>query len=127
VAAPGTEREGTGVHRLFSRDEVIIATILHGLVVQGVTIGKLIALAREIRTSPSLTWSGMVGDALANREANFVIYDGKNMFFWSSKRSNGSLEDALTKNIRTDILSTICINLNVCFALLRMDAGFLKG
>ena len=46
----GTERKGTGTHRLFGRDEVIIASILNVFSRRQVAIGELQRLAVAVRT-----------------------------------------------------------------------------
>jgi hypothetical protein len=48
-AYAGTERKGTGTHRLFGRDEVIIASILNGFSRRQVAIGELQRLGLAIR------------------------------------------------------------------------------
>lgn len=44
-----TDRRGTGTHRRFSRDEVIIACCLNGLARRQVGIGELIRIGRGLR------------------------------------------------------------------------------
>jgi hypothetical protein len=122
VAMPGTSREGSGVHRVFDRNEALIACILHGLSVQGVTIGKLVTLAGLLRSARhDQFWSETLEDALANRESNFLIYDGNlGMLFWSTK-SPTTLEHVLMKMMRSTTLSTICVNLNICLEEARKE------
>jgi hypothetical protein len=50
VAYPTTEKRGTGTHRRFSRDEVIIACCLNGLARRQVAIGELIRIGSGLRT-----------------------------------------------------------------------------
>jgi hypothetical protein len=50
LAYSGTDRRGTGTHRRFSRDEVIIACCLNGLARRQVGIGELIRIGRGLRT-----------------------------------------------------------------------------
>jgi hypothetical protein len=45
----GTERKGTGTHRLFGRDEVIVASILNLFSRRQVAIGELLKLGIAIR------------------------------------------------------------------------------
>ena len=44
-----TDKRGTGTHRRFSRDEVIIACLLNGLARRRVGIGELIRIGRGLR------------------------------------------------------------------------------
>lgn len=48
-ADPSTEREGSGVHRRFSKDEVIVACVIAAFANDNATIGSLIRLANGIR------------------------------------------------------------------------------
>jgi hypothetical protein len=50
LAYPATDKRGTGTHRSFSRDEVIIACCLNGLARRQVGIGELIRIGRGLRT-----------------------------------------------------------------------------
>lgn len=49
VAYPKTDKRGTGTHRRFSRDEVIIACCLNGLARRQVGIGELIRIGKGLR------------------------------------------------------------------------------
>jgi hypothetical protein len=48
-AYSATDKRGTGTHRRFSRDEVIIACCLNGLARRQVGIGELIRIGRGLR------------------------------------------------------------------------------
>jgi hypothetical protein len=48
-AEEGTERQGSGVHRTFSRDEAIIACILAPFAEMGAPIGRLIRIGNWLR------------------------------------------------------------------------------
>src|SRR5450759_1662022 len=50
LAYPATDKRGTGTHRSFSRDEVIIACCLNGLARRQVGIGELILICIWLRT-----------------------------------------------------------------------------
>jgi hypothetical protein len=121
VAMPGTSCEGSGVHRVFDRDEVLIACILHGLAAQRVSIGRLVSLAGLLRGGRhDPIQRGALEDALANQESNFIIYDwNRGLMLWSTK-SKATLDHVLTKMMGTT-LSTICVNLNVCFTEARKE------
>lgn len=49
VAEPATNRAGSGVKRMFSRDEAIVVSILNAFSAMGASIGKLSAIAQTIR------------------------------------------------------------------------------
>jgi hypothetical protein len=51
VPVRGTDRRGTGVHRRFNRDEVMIACILASPAKLQMSIGTLIAIAGRVRAS----------------------------------------------------------------------------
>jgi hypothetical protein len=48
-AEDGTERQGSGVHRTFSRDEAVIACILAPFAEMGAPIGRLIRIGNWLR------------------------------------------------------------------------------
>jgi hypothetical protein len=48
-AEEGTERQGSGIHRTFDRDEAIIACILAPFAETGAPIGRLIRIANGLR------------------------------------------------------------------------------
>jgi hypothetical protein len=50
LAYSATDRRGTGTHRRFNRDEVIIACCLNGLARRQVGIGELIRIGRGLRS-----------------------------------------------------------------------------
>jgi hypothetical protein len=60
-ALPRTDRRGTGTHRRFSRDEVIIACCLNGLARRQVGIGELARIGKALR---KLLGQEGVGDAI---------------------------------------------------------------
>jgi hypothetical protein len=49
MADSSTDRAGTGTHRRFSRDEAIIACILHGFALHQIAIGELIVISDAVR------------------------------------------------------------------------------
>ena len=48
-AEQGTNRAGTGRHRLFSREQAIVACIIRGFAERQMAIGELLAIAEKIR------------------------------------------------------------------------------
>jgi hypothetical protein len=49
VADQSTDRAGTGTHRRFSRDEAIIACIVHAFALHQIAIGELLHIAAMVR------------------------------------------------------------------------------
>jgi hypothetical protein len=49
-AMEGTENAGTGVHRLFSRDEAIVACIAHAFAIRQISIGELLFICGGVRS-----------------------------------------------------------------------------
>jgi len=54
VADPLTDRAGTGTHRQFSREEAIVACLVHGFALHQIAIGELMDISRAIRKSAKL-------------------------------------------------------------------------
>jgi hypothetical protein len=48
-AKKGTNRAGTGTHRLFSREEAIVACIVHAFALHQIAIGELINISTRVR------------------------------------------------------------------------------
>jgi DNA-binding transcriptional MerR regulator len=48
-AEPGTQRKGRGVHRRFSRDEVVVACVVRPFAAQGMTVRHLLLVANAMR------------------------------------------------------------------------------
>ena len=48
-AKKGTNRAGTGTHRLFSRDEAIVACITHAFALHQMSIGELLTISHAFR------------------------------------------------------------------------------
>jgi hypothetical protein len=44
-----TARAGTGTHRQFSRDEAIVACIIHGFALHQIAIGELLKISEKVR------------------------------------------------------------------------------
>jgi hypothetical protein len=75
VADPGTDREGSGRHRRFSRNEAVIACIVAPFAAEKVAIGGLRAIAtgvRNIQRSGSRFETRALDDALAGKGKNFI-------------------------------------------------------
>ena len=72
-----TDRAGTGTHRRFSRDEAIIACVIHAFALRQIAIGELIMISREIRkTLSSPLFKKMIFDtAIKGGENCFLVYE----------------------------------------------------
>jgi hypothetical protein len=75
LADPETERGGTGVHRRFSRDEVIIACLVHAFSLdQQMSVGALLRLAKALRvllrTGEFKRW---IEEAITNKAPLYVM------------------------------------------------------
>jgi hypothetical protein len=66
-----TDRRGTGTHRRFSRDEVIIACCLNGLARRQVGIGELARIGKALR---KLLGRGNAADAILGVTKRFEQY-----------------------------------------------------
>ena len=68
-----TERRGTGTHRKFSRDEAVIACIIHAFAKQQMAIGTLLTISKVVRH-----WlgnaRGQVESAIGDRKNWFMVY-----------------------------------------------------
>ncbi|WP_157790979.1 MULTISPECIES: MerR family transcriptional regulator [Bradyrhizobium] len=72
-----TDRAGTGTHRKFSRDEAIIACLIHPFAARQIAIGELIAISKSVRQG-FLKTSGlkkMIEDAIRGDDAWCLMYE----------------------------------------------------
>ena len=108
-AEPLTERAGSGVHRVFSDEEVFVACVLNGLASKSISIGVLIRAAEAFRSliaTPS--FKEIIFNAIDGKRTNRLIYeDDDKCIFWSS-RDREPLESKLMG------YSYVVINLNAC-------------
>jgi hypothetical protein len=70
-ALPRTERRGSGTHRRFSRDEVIIACCLNALGSRQVGIGELVRIGRALR---KLLGQEGLGEAILKNTRRYEEY-----------------------------------------------------
>lgn len=68
-----TERRGTGTHRRFSRDEAIIACIVHAFAKQQMSIGTLLMISKVVRLWMGNA-SGQVESAIGSTRNWFMVY-----------------------------------------------------
>ncbi|MHC2334471.1 DNA-binding transcriptional MerR regulator [Bradyrhizobium sp. USDA 4454] len=79
-----TDRAGTGTHRKFSRDEAIIACLIHPFAARQIAIGELIAISKSVRQS-FLKMVGLkrtIEDAIRGDDSWCLMYeswDGGNL------------------------------------------------
>jgi hypothetical protein len=121
-AVASSERAGSGVHRLFGREEVVIACILQGFALQGVSIGNLIQVADGLRVYFSIPHLRETFDeALRGVGTNIMLYDLRgHINIWSSTHSKVSLDSALTSMMGEQSISAVCVDINASVA----RAGF---
>jgi hypothetical protein len=73
-ALPQTESAGTGVHRLFSRDEAIIACIVHAFAMRHIAIGGLKDISLAVRSFID-TESSLVYEAIGGSGHTMLNYE----------------------------------------------------
>jgi hypothetical protein len=118
-----TERAGSGVHRTFSKEEVIIACVLNGFARNAISIGFLIRTAEVIRHGISIPVNRTVlEDASRGKGINLLMYNGVGRLqFWSSNfPGEMSLEKTTADWLQLkgpqfeEELSYVTVNLNAC-------------
>lgn len=124
-ADPGTDAAGSGVHRVFSKDEAIIACVLNGFARQEVAIGNLVKVALGIRIAylrvPQMRET--FDEALRGEGRNFLIYNLEGaVTLWSQTYSKVSLPHALTSMIGELSISAVVVDLNASFRNARVLA-----
>jgi hypothetical protein len=124
-ADAGTDGAGSGKHRLFSKDEAVIACVLHGLASQSMSIGHLVRAAEALRSA--IRWEkprDIMNYALRGDGMNLLIVDrvGRGYFYSDKLTGKVSLEETMAELVeRTqDEVCYVTVNLN---AALR-NAGF---
>jgi DNA-binding transcriptional MerR regulator len=74
-AKRGTNRAGTGTHRLFSRDEAILACIIHAFALHQISIGELLNIASVARTHPgSMLRRNFIDRAISGESDPVMVY-----------------------------------------------------
>jgi len=85
-ADPFTERAGTGTHRRFSRDEAVIACLVHPWAMRQIAIGELLnvsaAIRRHLQESP--VSREIVEDAIAGKEDGFLVMTTTTVGEWGA-------------------------------------------
>jgi hypothetical protein len=71
LAESATDRAGTGTHRRFSRDEAIIACIVHAFASHQIAIGQLIEISKAARSGIG---KRIVDAAIAGDESWLLMY-----------------------------------------------------
>ena len=116
---PITERAGSGVHRTFSQDEVLIACILNGFARKGIAIGWIIQSAEIVRRVIEAPFNrNVISHALHGSGMNLLITDGVGHgSFWSSNLNLPTLGDVMNGFVNSQDTepSYILIDLNKCF------------
>ena len=127
-ADPITERAGSGVHRTFSKEEVLIACVLNGFARHAISIGSLIRAAEGVRLGIINPINrSVLDDALHGGGMNLLMHNGVGRLqFWSSNWTEMSLEKMMADLLQfkgerfEDELSYVFIDLNKCLR----NAGF---
>jgi hypothetical protein len=73
-AKKGTNRAGTGTHRLFSRDEAILACIIHAFALHQMAIGELLLVASVARSSPGGGFRSFIDRAISGEGDPVMIF-----------------------------------------------------
>jgi hypothetical protein len=74
-AKRGTNRAGTGTHRLFSRDEAIVACIIHAFALHQISIGELLNIASVARTHPgSMVRRNFIDRAISGESDPVMVF-----------------------------------------------------
>jgi hypothetical protein len=117
----GTERKGTGTHRLFGRDEVIIASILNVFSRRQVAIGELLRLSIAVR---SFLDSGKqrlaLEEAIAGQPRFLVI-----VWIWAKDVQTPEVylgedpDEILRSDLGLEFTSCVLISLHYCLEGLR--------
>jgi hypothetical protein len=86
-ADPSTMLAGSGVHRRFGRDELIIACVVAPFAKQKVAVGGLQTVSMAVRffLRQDMHWRRLFDDAVAGRGANYLLAH------WCEKNKDGQL------------------------------------
>jgi hypothetical protein len=132
LAMAGTEREGSGIHRVFDRDEALVACIFNGLSIFGLPVGKLITIAQGLRGSLKHPGKRQIWeDALDDRRRGLIVIHGRESsddgvsfsgsMLSSIRYADDPFDEVLEKMASSSVQSTIVINLNACLARAREE------
>jgi MerR HTH family regulatory protein len=127
-AASETERKGAGVHREFSKDELLIACVLNRLFrFNASSIGTLIEVASMVRASliPKYFREIIYDAVYSNVKAFFIISEDKTVFFYRDCDDPTSLADGFAKMRESNAISNV-ICLNHCFTNLKIAEGYFR-
>jgi hypothetical protein len=114
-AEPGTDYAGSGVHRMFSKEEALIACVLHGFARQEVAIGNLRRVAEGMREGYLRVahLREAFNDSLIGEGKNFLIYNlAGDINVWSETKSHVSLQEMLSSMIGENSISAVLVDLN---------------
>ena len=119
IAEQQSNCQGTGTHRLFSRDEVIVACVVAAFALDSFPIGRLIQIAQSVRTVlQNQKDRDLVSQAIYDTDRVYLAYDqtGRPTFF-SKMPLEFLLDEMNDSNVKSNI-----VFLNGCFARLRAAA-----
>lgn len=134
-ADPATDRGGSGVHRLFDRDEVIIACIINVLVKQMSSVGYLIRVANSLRhclddrmhAQDASGWRFHIERAIKNKGSNLILFitQDKNVIINTVLQTDyeGAPENfkrSIALAMQNALLANV-VSLNAAFASMRAN------
>jgi DNA-binding transcriptional MerR regulator len=118
-----TERKGTGTHRLFSRDEVIIASILNVFSRRQVAIGELQRLATAVRKFLDSGEKRVLLEEAIEGQPRFLIvsWDWPNEIQMPLVNLGGldDLDEILGMELGQEFTTCVLISLHHCLANLK--------
>lgn len=123
-ATPDSDRAGTGKHRQFSPDEVVIACILNYFAGKGLQVGELGAISNAIRevsrrTGHSIIWD--MGAAIKDDDKLYmIIKDGGGYILMSGRILAVNCEGLFT-SLNNQTPGFIAVLLNGLFSRLRSE------
>jgi hypothetical protein len=142
AAESDTERAGAGVHRLFSRDEVVVACVVAAFALDNVPIGVLIHVGGAIRGMLVGGFRYELGGAIRNERKCFFIYDQRKTPLFISpftsrfvtipgrpevnaSKTKSEIDEYIANEMDDTNVKANIIYLNGCFARIRNNPDFL--
>jgi hypothetical protein len=106
-AEKSTDRGGSGTHRRFSRDEAIIACIVHGFALHQIAIGELLIISGKVRGALTDQRKKPILAAMRGDESWMLVYSS-----WMDDISDGNepgpmmatLSDVTAQRVRNGVI-----------------------
>ena len=116
VADPRSERAGSGTHRLFNVDEVVIGCVINAFALNEMPIGKLLMHSKLLRTDLSVPGIRReVSKAIRNETRVYLALAGDGTIIFTSDEVVGAMPIALGY-LGAAHPSLIVVHLNTCLA-----------